>query len=178
MLETKKSGLSQEQLDELNAIFRISNRSKKKKKHVLVWDSALEDHELGDYQVIPLTSSWALRQEGRAMRHCVGGYDEICSKGRARVFSIRDLMGNRLATLSLVFRDDYWHLEQVKGVENAEVCISEDIFYDGERTVTWIDMTDMHHVAYEVLRCYRQAWEKGLLKLIFGAAKVDGSARH
>lgn len=161
----QKTKLNQEQVDELNAIFRTSKRSKKKKKRVLVWDSALKEHELGDYQVIPLTSSWALRQEGRAMRHCVGGYDEMCSNGRARVFSIRDLMGKRLATMSLVFRDDYWHLEQVRGVANAEVCTSEEVYYDGERTVTQVDMADMHFVAYDVARCYRKAWEEGMLRI-------------
>lgn len=130
MLDMRGASLSQERIDEFNAIFRTSRRSRKKKQE-LVWDSALGDQALGDYRVIPLTSSWALRQEGRAIRHCVGGYDELCAKNRARVFSIRDLMEKRSATQSLVFRDNYWHLEQVKGVENAEVCISEDVFYRG-----------------------------------------------
>lgn len=75
--EMKQAGLNQEQVDELNAIFRIS---KPGKKRVLIWDSALETFEVGNYQIMPLTSSWALRQEGRAMQHCVGGYDEMCAK--------------------------------------------------------------------------------------------------
>lgn len=169
------STLRQEQVDELNAIFGLNKKGKKKKRE-LVWDSALQACEVGDYQVIPLTSSWALRQEGRAMRHCVGGYDEMCSNGRARVFSIRNLLGNRLATLSLIFSDDNWHLEQIKGVDNAEVCASEEVYYDGERTVTQVDMTVMYYVAYDVARCYRKAWEEGLLKLIFEAAEAGGNA--
>lgn len=169
----KKAELNQEQVDELNAIF-VLNKTGKKKKRELVWDSALEACELGDYQVIPLTSSWALRQEGRAMLHCVGGYDEMCANGRARVFSIRDLMGNRVATMSLIFWDDYWQLEQIRGVANGEMCSSEEVYFDGERTVTQLDMTDFHYIAHDVLRCYRQAWEKDLLKLVFESAEAGG----
>jgi hypothetical protein len=155
-LEMKQTGLNQEQVDELNAIFRISKPSKKR---VLVWDSALTAFQLGNYHVMPLTSSWALREEGRVMHHCVGGYDEMCAKGRVRVFSTRDPLDHRVATLSLVFRDDYWHLEQIKGFANKDVSITEDVYYDGERTVVQNDMTDLHYVAHEVLRCYRKAWE-------------------
>ena len=166
--------LTQEQVDELNAIFRTSKRSKKK-KHELVWESALDTCELGDYQIVPLTSSWALRQEGRAMRHCVGGYDEMCAQGRTRVFSIRDLMGNRVATMSLIFRDDNWRLEQIKGYANEEICQSEEVYYDGERTVTQIDVTDFHFIAYEIMRLYLKAWERDLLKLIFETVEAGGN---
>jgi hypothetical protein len=172
-LDMKKGELNQEQIEELYAIFMLNNPGKNKKR-ALVWESALGDHELGGYQIIPLTNSRALRQEGRAMHHCVGGYDERCAHGRARVFSIRDLMGKRLATMSLVFKNDYWQLEQIKGVANEEVCISEEIFYDGERTVTQLDVTDFHYIACDVLRRYRKDWEKGLLELIVDAAKAGG----
>lgn len=161
MREPKIAGLKQEQVDELNAIFGL-NRKGKKKKRELIWASALQHHELGNYQVIPLTSSWALRQEGRTMKHCVRGYDELCAKGRARVFSIRDLIGKPLATMSLIFQDEHWHLEQIKGVANAEVCTSEEMYYDGEHTVTQLDMTDMYYVAYDVALRYRKAWEDGM----------------
>lgn len=144
----------------------------KKKKRVLTWNSVLDPFEVGDYQIIPLTNSRALRQEGRAMHHCVGGYDEMCANDQVRVFSIRDLMGNCLATMSLVFRNDYWYLLQIKGDSNEEVRTSEDVFYDGEHTVTQLDVTDFHYVAYDVLRCYRKAWEKDLLKLTLNAENV------
>lgn len=155
-------GLSQEQVDELNAIFGLG-RTGKRKKRVYLWESVLQAHEMGMYQVIPITSSWALRHEGRVMNHCVGSYEKLCRDGFIRVFSIRDLLGNRVATLSLLFYDGDWHLEQIKGYSNAEVCIAEEVYYDGEQTQTWIEMTDLHYVAYEVLRCYRKAWENDLL---------------
>ncbi len=154
MPEMKQAVLNQEQVDELNAIFRISKQGKKR---VLIWDSALATFEVGGYQVVPLTSSWALRQEGCGMQHCVGGYDEMCAKGRARVFSIRDLLGHRVATVALIFQDDDWHLEQIKGLANADVSNVEKVYYDGEHTVTQCDMTDLHYVAHEVQRCYRKA---------------------
>lgn len=87
-------------------------------------------------------------------------------KSRARVFSIRDLLGHRVATVALIFRDDDWHLEQIKGLANADVSNVEMVYFDGERTVTQLDMTDLYYVAHEVLRCYRDACEDNLLKLI------------
>ena len=165
MRESQRAPLGQEQIDELNAIFGLNRQGKKKRE--LVWDSSLDAFELGEYQMIPLTSSWALREEGRVMHHCVGGYVEMCAKGRARVFSIRDLLGHRVATLSLVFRDEYWHLEQIKGFANEDVSRTEEVYYDRDCTMTQVDMTDMYYVAYDVAHCYRKAWEEGLLRLIF-----------
>lgn len=176
MREIRRTELRQEQIDELNAIFGLNKRGKKKKRE-LVWDSALPAIEVGDYQVIPLTSSWALRQEGRAMQHCVASYAERCFSGQARVFSIRDLAGKRLATMSVVYNDDNWYLEQVQGLANSDVSNSEEVYYDGERTVTQLDKTDMHYVAYDVARCYRKAWEERVLKLIFEAAEAGGLAK-
>ena len=54
-------GLSQEQADELNAIFGLGRTGKRR---VYLWESVLQAHELGMYQIIPITSSWALRQAG------------------------------------------------------------------------------------------------------------------
>lgn len=173
MRESRCTELRQEQIDELNAIFGLNKRGKKKKRE-LVWESALGACEIGGYQILPLTSSWALRQEGREMQHCVGSYVEMCCKGRARVFSIRDLTGRRLATMSVAINDSYWYLEQVQGVANSDVSTSEEVYYDGERTVTKLDMTDVYYVAYDVVRCYRKAWEEGVLRLIFEAAEAGG----
>ena len=96
------------------------------------------------------------------MRHCVGQYDEMCHKGLARVFSIRDLSNKRMATISLLWRDDYWHLEQIKGLQNADVLESESTFFDGNTTVTLLEPTELHFVSQEVLRRYRSAWNERL----------------
>lgn len=160
-LDIKRSALNQEQVSELNVIFRTGEMSNKKKR-VLVWDSALETFEVGGYQIIPLTSSRALHQEGRMMENCVGGYDERCAKGLARVFSIRDQRGDRVATVALVFGEDQWYLEQIRGVSNSDVCYWEEEYFDYEieQALMRMDMTDLHYVAHEVARCYRQACGK------------------
>jgi len=175
MLEMDNIKLKQEQIDELNAIFGL-NRRGKRKRSVLVWESALATCDLGEYQVIPLTSSWALQQEGREMGHCVGSYDRLCAKGIMQVFSIRDSKGVQVATMSLTFKDDYWFLDQIKGRENAEVCMSEEELFVEDRTETIMEMTELHYVAYEVLMCYRKAWEANLIDLIADAAQ-SGSSR-
>jgi hypothetical protein len=159
----KSLPLTQEQADELNAIFGL-NRQGKKRKRILVWESAVGRCELGDYQIIPLTSSWALRLEGQKMNHCIGHYDRLCAQGLFRAFSIRNLVDQRIATMSLVFQDHTWQLDQVSGLDNAEVCLSEEVIYDGEQTETLLDMTEIHSVACEVVRLYRRAWEASAME--------------
>jgi hypothetical protein len=75
---------------------------------------------------------------------------------------MQDLAGRRVATASLIWRDDYWHLDQIKGPRNAEVLESEHTFYDGDSTVTLIEQTEAYYVGHEVLRLYRQAWDSAL----------------
>lgn len=166
--------LSQEQQEYLNAIFNLAPKHKKKLK--LEWGSDLGECEIGGYWIVPLTTSRHLRAEGRAMRHCVGTYDELCHKNLARVFSVRDADGNRVATLSLIWRDDYWHLEQIKGHRNAEVLESEDTYYDGNSTVTVLEPTELYYVGQEVLRQYRQAWSDRLQEYVCGLIKHDVKA--
>jgi hypothetical protein len=52
-------------------------------------------------QLIPLTNSAELAEEGSAMHHCVGGYTSQCLSGNSHIFSIRDSNGIRLSTLQL-----------------------------------------------------------------------------
>lgn len=52
-------------------------------------------------QLVPLTTSAELAEEGKQMSHCVGGYVARCRAGRSHIFSIRDLDGKRLSTLQL-----------------------------------------------------------------------------
>lgn len=157
MADAKENGVDP---DFLNAIFGLGTR-RKKKRH-LEWVSDLPECEIGDYLIIPLTTSRQLRAEGRAMKHCVGHYDELCHRGLARVFSIQDSSGNRLATAALIWLDDYWHLEQVKGHDNAEVLENEETFFNGNSTVTQLEPTELYFVGQEILRRYRAAWRERL----------------
>ena len=142
--------------DFLNSLFGLG--TKRKKKRNLEWASDLPACELGEFLIVPLTTSRQPRAEGRAMKHCAGHYDELCHRELARVFSIRDLSGNRVATASLIWLDDYWHLEQVKGYENAEVQESEETFFNGNTTVTQREPTELYFVGQEILQRYRSAW--------------------
>ncbi|WP_333689275.1 PcfJ domain-containing protein [Methylococcus capsulatus] len=156
--------------DFLNAMFGLNTKGRKKRN--LVWESDLAECEIGEYLIAPLTTSRQLRAEGRAMRHCVGNYDELCHKGRARVFSIRDSLGNRIATASLIWRDDYWHLEQIKGPQNAEVLENEETFFDGNSTVTQSEPTELFYIGQEILRRYRCAWSDRLHNYVCGLMKA------
>lgn len=151
--------------DFLNSLFELDTNRKKKRN--LEWVSELPECEIGDYLIVPLTTSRQLRAEGRAMKHCAGHYDERCHKGLARVFSIRDLFGNRLATASIIWLDDYWHLEQVKGSQNAEVLESEEVFFNGSSIVTQLEPTELYFVGQEILQRYRSAWSSRLQNYVF-----------
>ena len=153
MADSKENGAHP---DFLNSLFGLG--TKRKKKRNLEWVSDLPECEIGEYLIVPLTTSRQLRAEGRVMKHCAGHYDELCHRGLARVFSIQDLSGNRLATASLVWLDDYWHLEQVKGRGNADVLESEETFFNGNSTVTQLEPTELYFVGQEILQRYRSAW--------------------
>lgn len=144
--------LNEKAMAELDAMIEHGRRTRKLR---LSWTSALAAYEIGEYQVIPLTTSSDLRKEGAAMNHCAGSHDVLCALGTYQVFSIRDLDNKRLATMSLVFDQYGWHLDQIKGSENAEVIYIEETFYSGERTETVREYSDLYYVAQEILRQYR-----------------------
>jgi hypothetical protein len=144
--------LNEKTMAELDALIKHGRRTRKLR---LSWTSALAACEIGDYQIIPLTTSSELRKEGAAMNHCVGSHDVLCAVGSCLVFSIRDLDNRRLATMSLVFGQYGWRLDQIKGYENTEVIFTEETFYSGERTETVRDYTDLYFIAQEILRQYR-----------------------
>ncbi len=88
------------------------------------------------YRVIPLTSTYALIDEGKDMHHCVASYARNCLDGLSRIFSIRGINGEKLATLELrneaVYRVNYpgekpkgWVVNQCRGVCNDSV--SDDV---------------------------------------------------
>jgi hypothetical protein len=69
-------------------------------------------------QLVPLTTSAELAEEGRAMHHCVGGYAQQCLSGSSHIFSVRDAKGLRLSTLQFVQRDRSVSLGQNFAVAN------------------------------------------------------------
>lgn len=119
-----------------------------KRKRNRGWQSLLGAYEAGDFQIVPLITTEDLRTEGYLMNHCVGRtYPRWCKEGFIRVFSIRNLVGCRLATASLVFdyAEDRWRLEQCKGFGNREVCFNQN------------EPTDLHFLVEDIVRLYQQA---------------------
>lgn len=129
---------------------------RKSRKRNLRWESLIEAFEAGDYQVVPLTSSNELREEGELMNHCVGRlYHRWCHDGAVRVFSIRDLDGRRIATASLYFDFDLrrWRIEQCKGIGNVHVS-EVPIVDDGVEART--ELCDIHFVVQELVVLYQR----------------------
>lgn len=154
MNESPQGTLSTIQAKVMNAIFG------KQKKRNLSWSAEMQPCEIGGYFIQPLTTSRQLRAEGRAMRHCIGRYDELCHEDLVRVFSIRDMNGDPIATMSLIRHENYWRIEQVKGLQNAEVLENNTPFYDGESTVLFQEQTEIYFISQEILRCQISAWHQ------------------
>lgn len=133
----------------------MNESGKRTRKLSLHWDSALQPFEIGEYRVIPLTTSSELRKEGAVMRHCIGSHDILYAVGSYQVFSIRDQRGQRLVTLSLVLDQHGWHLGQINGPENGDAIFRDETFYSGERTETVREYTELYYVAQEIVRQYR-----------------------
>ena len=110
---------------ELDAMIEQCRRTRELR---ISWTSDLTTCEIGEYQVIPLTTSSELRKEGATMQHCLGSHDVLCAAGTYHVFSISDLDNKRLgvATMYLVFDQYGWHLDQIKGLGNCEVIHTEE----------------------------------------------------
>lgn len=90
------------------------------------WDPYVRSIEWGGYVFVALTSAADLEEEGDALQHCVGGYDEKCRDGVNRVYSVRERKsGMRVATCALECSIDddgiRWEHEQTKGIRNTEV---------------------------------------------------------
>lgn len=72
------------------------------------------------YEVMLLTSAQALRDEGRAMRHCALSYARACAAGSAAVASVRDRKtGRRVATVLWKRDEQGWSLAEVVGFANG-----------------------------------------------------------
>jgi len=139
---------------------RCFNGTLSKKKRKLTWTSDLAAFELGNYLVVPLTSSKMLREEGQIMGHCAALYDRLCHEGTVRLFSVQDLIGYRIATVSLLWRDDYWHLEQMKGPRNAGILYEQVAYQFQGCTAERLDETDLYFVGQEIVQRYRAAWSQ------------------
>lgn len=104
-------------------IFQISPRPSYRWKPIM-------DHPVsmgGGWQIVELTNSEALREEGDAMQHCVDDYDGDCHRGQSHIFSVRNAKGQRVSTLELrpskktSKSGRQYVINQNRGVQNAAV---------------------------------------------------------
>lgn len=103
------------------AIYRRYQKWQKLNPSRLAWHSMLTEFEQDGLLIQPLTSSFALAEEGERMGSCVATYAKHCISGYYRLFSISEKSSGRvLATAGLVKEDEYWNIDQVKGKFNCD----------------------------------------------------------
>ncbi|WP_407702911.1 MBL fold metallo-hydrolase [Thiorhodovibrio frisius] len=119
--------------------------AKKKQQH---WSPVLEAQKIGQFQIVPLTSSKQLGSEGWHMMNCVADYSNACKNDEYRVFSIRNISGKRLATLGLTRKNNQWFVDQCFGPRNSAENANLELF-------------DKHGKAMEMVDWYR---EEGVLE--------------
>lgn len=89
---------------------------------VLRWPALMPELELAGRRLLPLCSAAELKEEGRRLRHCVGGYSEQCLFRSVHIVSIRDRLGPRSTVeLELVRQGAIWKIEvrQHRGEANS-----------------------------------------------------------
>jgi hypothetical protein len=86
----------------------------------VAWSALVQWFQQGDLEAFSLNNSDDLWEEGAAMVHCVGGYDERCFHNQSRIYSVRR-KGERVATLELRFDDRQWTIGQLYGPGNTVV---------------------------------------------------------
>jgi hypothetical protein len=84
------------------------------------WAPLVQSLQQGDLEAVSLNDSDALWEEGAAMAHCVGGYDERCYHNYSRIYSILR-NGERVATLELRYDNSKLVIGQLYGQRNARI---------------------------------------------------------
>jgi hypothetical protein len=83
--------------------------------------------QVGDYEIVPITSNRDLYREGRALHHCVATYAGRVSSGGSYFYSVRK-QGERVATVELYRSfdsDKRLAVRQMRGPCNA--AVSKDV---------------------------------------------------
>ena len=144
--------ISEQTVGQLNQLFGLDQPARSRKLRYR-WSCPVAVQEMGDFFVVPLTSSKELASEGWHMRHCVVSYDARCAHGMYQVFSIRDLLGNRIATLGTIYGAHGWMVDQCLGISNAEVLLNCVEWINGNGKHESMDeFTDLHYLVQDVVR--------------------------
>lgn len=124
-----------------------------KKPHRTKWTCPLPMLRIDEFDIVPLTSIRMLNSEGYHMHNCCKDYAAQCAEGTYYVFSIRDLLGERFATLGAKKVDDHYNLDQCFGPSNSNVTDMFIVHTDDDDIpdVEW-QRTELFYVASEVIR--------------------------
>ncbi|HMF25572.1 MAG TPA: PcfJ domain-containing protein [Pseudolabrys sp.] len=74
---------------------------------------------LNGYEIVPIANGADLYREGAAMRHCVGSYGSLVTRGDCYIYSVRE-DGKRVATAEIIRADGRMVLGQIRGPCNAQ----------------------------------------------------------
>jgi hypothetical protein len=152
-LKTKEEEhmLSQDRVDGFNTVFATGlTHAASRRKQPTTWHCKLPETLVGDYFIIPLTSAKMLKSEGYLMNNCCREYIPLCADSKYSIFSIRSRSGERLVTLGLTNKDDYWRFDQCFGPSNSDVL---------EETMNYFDEDGMLHTEYFPTEIYYIAHE-------------------
>lgn len=146
--------LAQQNSESLRGMLNIGfAKVQPRKKRSHKWNCNLSEMIIGDYLIIPLTSTKQLKSEAYWMNNCCGEYVDCCASLHYSIFSIRSRSGERLATLGLAYQQDCWVFDQCMGPSN-EVVIEETREYldeNGELQLEWYG-TELYYLSQEVAR--------------------------
>lgn len=87
------------------------------------WECKLGALTLGQYQFVPLTNAWQVREEAIRNRHCADQFIDKCRAGIYRLYSVYFYNGKHKATLGVKFEDNQWELHQLKSFANQTVSL-------------------------------------------------------
>ncbi len=140
---------------ELNDLFANElclTRTSKFEKRIKGWHCPIQSVQVGEYIVVPLTSARKVKSEGYLMQNCVKEYVEQCRDNMYLLFSIRNLKGERVATLGVKKEGDRWYFDDCLGKDNSTVMEFSTEFFDAGSVFCEIEYTELFSVAHEVVR--------------------------
>lgn len=146
--------LSQYNVNELNAIFGAElSAGASVERRPGKWECKLSEMFVGEYLIVPLTTTKMLKSEGYVMNNCCRDYTHQCKDLEYSIFSIRSRSGERIATLGLAKDAGYWCFDQCLGQSNTEV-LEETLNYLDDEDVLQTEYfpTEIYYVAHEVVR--------------------------
>lgn len=146
--------LSQSRVREMKTILKPGFAKKTSgRRQPRKWNCKLSETLIGEYLLVPLTSAKMLKSEGYWMNSCCREYVNECADLKYSIFSIRSRSGGRVATLGLVYDEDYWRFDQCLGQSNTDVLEETRGYLDEDGVLhTELFATELYYVAHEVVR--------------------------